>query len=467
MEGVAHVVTPLWKAGRVTNEMAEVPMGKKSKKRRGNRHTHQGATGPGPWGRHAEGPSISMLVLAGGGAAAQGDEMVFDDALLALMERIDSVGLETVGAVLGEVVSNVLSQVFEHGWQPREVVRASRRRRSSRHTDLLVTAMGADATWNQAKGATAPPAWRDQLDDLEATAWWGAGLDWLTPWTRRARLTWVKGLELALETLGVLMGLPDIEPLLPPPSQWAGWHPTANNRDADDPILAKVRALLAKAESTSFDAEAEALTAKAQQLMARHAIDEAIARNAGGPRGEKPTARRFAVDDPYASAKSRLLSAVAATNGGRSVWYEEFALMTVVAFEADLEAIDTLFTSLLVQGTRAMLAKGKVVDSRGRSRTRAFRQSFLLAFADRIHERLEEAAAAARHQAEEELATSVLPVLAGRDGEVDDAVDAMFPNTRRMRGPRITSQAGWIAGRTAAELASLGPECELTREAVG
>lgn len=114
-----------------------------------------------------------------------------------------------------------------------------------------------------------------------------------------------------------------------------------------------------------------------------------------------------------------------------------------------------------------MLAKGKVVDRRGRSRTRSFRQSFLLAFADRIHERLAEAAAAARQEAEEELSTSVLPVLAGRDREVDDAVDAMFPHTKRMRSTRITSEAGWIAGRTAAELASLGPEGELVREAAG
>ncbi len=452
----------------VTSEMAEVTMSKRSKKRRPtrpNRSTNRRPGGAGPSGGPGGRPSLSMLVLAGGAAAARGDETTFEEVVLALLEQADVVGYETVGAVLGEVVSTVLSQDFERGWQPREVVRASRRRRSGRHTEVLVTAMGADGVWREANGASPPPAWREQFDELEVTPWWGGGLDWLGPWTRRAHLGWLEGLMMALETLGVIMALPDLAVLLPPPSQWAGWRPTASNHDADDPVLAKVRALLAKAESTSFDAEAEALTAKAQQLMARHAIDEAIARNVGGARAERPTARRFAVDDPYASAKSRLLSAVAATNGGRSVWYEEFALMAVVAFEADLDAIDTLFTSLLVQGTRAMLAKGKVVDGRGRSRTRSFRQSFLLAFADRIHERLVQATTAACHEAEEELATSVLPVLAGRDGEVNDAVEAMFPNTRRMRGSRITSEEGWAAGRTAAELASLGPEGALTKEA--
>ena len=38
----------------------------------------------------------------------------------------------------------------------------------------------------------------------------------------------------------------------------------------------KVRALLRKAESTSFPAEAEALTAKAQDLLARYALDRAL-----------------------------------------------------------------------------------------------------------------------------------------------------------------------------------------------
>ncbi len=438
-------------------------MGKKTKRRRTNR-AHQRPAGAPPQTGQGGAPSTSLLVLAGAGAASRGDEAAFEDAAIALVERASTLGHETVGAVLSEVVSNVLSQAFEQGWQPREVVRASRRRRSSRHTELLVTAMGAGSVWVQAKGAGPPQAWRDQLKELEVMSWWGNGLDWLRPWSRRSGLGWLESLMVALETLGVLLSLPALEPLLPPPSQWAGWRPTATNHDADDPVLAKVRALLAKAESTSFEAEAEALTAKAQQLMARHAIDEAIARSASGPRSEKPTARRFAIDDPYASAKSRLLSAVAATNGGRSVWYEPFALMTVVAFEADLDAIDTLFTSLLVQGTRAMLAKGTVVDGRGRSRTRSFRQSFLLAFASRIHQRLEEATVAARCQAEEELATSVLPVLAGRDGEVDDVVKAMFPNTRRMRGPRITSEDGWVAGRVAAELASLGPEGAIATE---
>ena len=42
---------------------------------------------------------------------------------------------------------------------------------------------------------------------------------------------------------------------------------------ADPKITERVRALLAKAESTTFPDEAEAFTAKAQELIAQHAID--------------------------------------------------------------------------------------------------------------------------------------------------------------------------------------------------
>ena len=49
-------------------------------------------------------------------------------------------------------------------------------------------------------------------------------------------------------------------------------------------MLDRVRALLAKAESTTFPAEAEALTGKAQELIARHSIDEALLAAAAEPR---------------------------------------------------------------------------------------------------------------------------------------------------------------------------------------
>ncbi len=112
------------------------------------------------------------------------------------------------------------------------------------------------------------------------------------------------------------MWLPVMEAVVPPPSEWGSerLHRGAAGRHLDEPILAKVRALLAKAESTSFEHEADALTAKAQELMARYAIDEAVANAVGGGRKETPSLRRVPVDDPYANPKSSLLAVVSSAN---------------------------------------------------------------------------------------------------------------------------------------------------------
>jgi hypothetical protein len=223
-------------------------------------------------------------------------------------------------------------------------------------------------------------------------------------------------------------------------------------------MLEKVRALLAKAESTEFEEEADALTAKAQQLMSRHAIDQAMLSSQA--EGEVPLGRRIGIDDPYAQGKAGLLATVAGANRCRAVWMSAYGFSTIVGFPADLEAVEILYTSLLVQAIRALTAAGPVRDRAGRSRTRSFRQSFLIAFAGRIGERLHGAAMAATEEATETHGSRLLPVLAGRNSAVDEAYESMFPHLTQSSA-RISNGAGWAAGRAAADLAHLGPDQQL------
>src|SRR5690606_19631507 len=99
-----------------------------------------------------------------------------------------------------------------------------------------------------------------------------------------------------------------------------------------------IRALLAKAEATGFPEEAEALSAKAQELMARHSVDAALLA-AGAPVAQTPTACRIGVEPPYEQAKAVLLDAVASANRCRAVWNEALGFSTVVGFAPDLEAV--------------------------------------------------------------------------------------------------------------------------------
>lgn len=230
----------------------------------------------------------------------------------------------------------------------------------------------------------------------------------------------------------------------------------------DAALLEKVRALLAKAESTAFDAEAEAFTAKAQQLMARHAIDAALVAQATGRHGE-PTAVLVPIDDPYVPAKSLLLQTVALASRCRAVFHADRSASTLVGDPTDVAGVQLLYTSLLVQAQAALAAAARHAPPGTRPRSRAFRSSFLLAFTDRIGQRLAEINAYEVARTEAEQGRSLVPALAAIDARVDDAVTERFGavGTKRLRGG--SDAAGWARGRVAADQADIGQRTVVRR----
>lgn len=247
-------------------------------------------------------------------------------------------------------------------------------------------------------------------------------------------------------------------------------------------MLDRVRALLAKAESTAFPAEAEAYTAKAQALVARHSLDEALLRARAGEQALVPFARRIGVDHPYEGEKAALLDAVARANRCHPVWSPDLGFVTVFGYDADVDAVDLLYCSLVVQANRAMARAEPPGGKAGRARLKTFRQSFLVAYAARIGERLAAAAdsaladatgaaAGAAGGADETgsdesgsdesgagggvPAVDLLPVLASRDERIRETMREVFPHTVRSRGARVDSLEGWDSGRAAADRAAL------------
>src|SRR3546814_17649705 len=90
---------------------------------------------------------------------------------------------------------------------------------------------------------------------------------------------------------------------------------------------------------------------------------------------------------------------------------------------------------------------------------RRFRHAFLLAFAGRIGQRLQEATGAAEADAAAAAAAespgSVALVLRRRDDAVEEAVAEQFPSLCSMR-PSLSSGAGYASGRSSANRAALG-----------
>ena len=349
-----------------------------------------------------------------------------------------------VDPALTAALFDATARLWRGGWQPAELHRLVTRRGSGVQPLLITDAVAAYLRDFRPK--TVDERWREQAGELDARPWWGDDAGYLRQVTTHRRVDRVTLIDAVLTLITLLNELPPIEILVPPPGQAAPVRRAPGN----DAKLERVRALLAKAEATTFPAEAEAYTAKAQELISKHSLDEAMLAGTGGT--VVPYARRIGVDHPYESEKASLLTSVARANRCHVVWSPEFGFATVFGFDADIDAVDLLHTSLLVQAHRAM-ARTEPRGKAGRARLKSFRQSFLVGYAVRIGERLAEASRAALDQAGDPAA--LLPVLASRDVQVRQARDRSFPSTTRGRGFRVASLEGWESGREAADAAKL------------
>jgi len=229
---------------------------------------------------------------------------------------------------------------------------------------------------------------------------------------------------------------------------------------ADPAMLAKVRKLLAKAEDPATTREeAELYTAKATDLMAAYGIDRALLALAD-PSLDVVGDRVIVLDKPYAVEKCGLLAAVALELHCRAVrrtrhpdGVKQLSLH-LFGHRSDLERVEILFTSLLVQATHA-LARTPVPPW---EHPAAFRRSWLTGFTGAVAQRLADAERQAAEQAHDRFearGTSSALVLADRSARVDRAVDDEYPDLRTAR-PRRLSGSGRLDGWTAGQRADLG-----------
>jgi hypothetical protein len=311
-----------------------------------------------------------------------------------------------------------IEQVWGRGWQPADVSRVVDRHLGPKHAHLVVQSIAEEAETYRSDRQTLA-SWSAQLDEIGAELRWGPAVDHLTHLGIDLGLDRRAVLQTAFELLVMLHHLPDVPQFCPPPSEWG--HSSAldaavtgrrQNDQVDVRYLERIRALLAKAESTKFEAEAESLVAKAQDLMTRHAIDAAplSAHTAGMRSGERPTGMRIGVEDPYAQAKVHLLSEIGNASRCRTVWSKDFG------------------------------------------------------FATRIGRRLREAANTTISDVREEQGSGFLPVLAERSRMVDDLRNETFGALQQCRSS-ANDHAGWAMGIAAADLAEISRGAQIDEKA--
>ena len=226
---------------------------------------------------------------------------------------------------------------------------------------------------------------------------------------------------------------------------------------SDNPLLGRIRKLLAKAEAQGVTpAEAEALTAKATELMARSGIDRALLA-ATKPDTDRPGNRIIEVPNPWSVVRAHLLTGVSAAMRCQCVLLPAKGgsrRIHVFGYTSDLERVEILYTSLLVQMAHGLAAAEVPVTARS---SRSWRRSWLLGFTSAVTARMRAAEQRAASQAEQERdgsgPTAEL-VLADRALVIRYQCEQAYP---RIRMTRITyTGSGYHTGYAEGQRADIG-----------
>ena len=240
--------------------------------------------------------------------------------------------------------------------------------------------------------------------------------------------------------------------------------PPSPPSDPDEALLKRVRKLFEKAKATSNPHEADAFARKAAELVARHRIDPERLAASG-------------VDDPismrelplgrgaYVRARLALLSVIGDHHDVRVVFKTMPVGMVayLAGFRSDIEVVELLYQSLHQQAATQMAQ-----ISRGTpAATQQFRRSFLMGFANRVGDLLDESQRAADRGRSKTLVDSTAVALRERGEQVDDFLTQSFGRIRSARPASAAQATGWRAGVAAAERADVGRERIQARPALG
>ena len=226
--------------------------------------------------------------------------------------------------------------------------------------------------------------------------------------------------------------------------------------EAPDKLLDRVRKLLAKAEDESCTPpEAEALTAKVAELMAKYGIDRALLA-AVRPETDAPASRFVEIDNPWGRVKAHLLCGLGAALRCQCIMITTRTGLRIHVFgyESDIERADVLYTSVLIQMWHGLVT-ARVPD---RASPRSWRRSWLLGFAAAVITRVRAAEQAARAQSEQAsppgAPSRTALVLADRSLVIRRKVQQEYPVTRTAR--QTYSGSGYGDGYQQGQRADIG-----------
>ena len=225
--------------------------------------------------------------------------------------------------------------------------------------------------------------------------------------------------------------------------------------EAPDRLLDRVRKLLAKAEDDGVTpAEAQALTAKAAELMAKYGIDRALLA-AVRPETDAPASRMVDIDNPWGKVKAHLLCGLGAAMRCQCIMLttRDGLRIHVFGYASDIERTDLLYTSVLIQMWHGLAAALVPAHASPRSWRRSWLLGFISAVVSRVRAAEQDATTRATSPAAAEGGRMTL-VLADRRQVIMRNIEHAYPVTRKTQ--MTYSGSGYGAGYTEGQRADIG-----------
>lgn len=223
----------------------------------------------------------------------------------------------------------------------------------------------------------------------------------------------------------------------------------------NDDKLARVRKLLAQADSVAGTHEADVFNTKAFDLIARYGLDETQARMRETT-GPAPVERyEFAVEGTYQLQQAFLFQVLAKAVHCAPIRSGE--LQIVYGSAANIERLKLLFATLRMQ----MFSGAEKITGRAGTTTRRARLSWMVGFAESVSDRL---GAAERAAVEDTIGADLVHV-----SDAHRANDALRDEFNRMRKGSSSTRldpAAYGSGQKAGEHADIGNKRMAARRAL-
>ncbi|QOH59907.1 DUF2786 domain-containing protein [Rhodococcus rhodochrous] len=235
---------------------------------------------------------------------------------------------------------------------------------------------------------------------------------------------------------------------------------------ADNKILARIKALLAKADSVEGTPEADTFRDKAFELLAKYGIDESMTRTAGGDGpipGDTMRAATFSYpEDMYGYEKMLLVHRVGQALHCSAVQLRNENTIQLFGLARHMERakflIDLLMPQMINSASKARPANPfERLDLQAAKRDlQSHRAEYMVGFADTVHERIKESERrAAGDYDREQGGTGAAVQLASDFDRARRAMQKKYPNLVSARGKRYGGE-GYSAGRAAGNAADIG-----------